>query len=564
MSPPPWLNDPSALVLVDWSWWCNRAFHGPSGLDGMLPLLVGWLTGSLLSWEPAHLALALDSPGETWRHAKRHPTDPDWRYKGQRPAKPEAFHEISAVATKLAEMHGIPCLWCDATEADDIIATATARARAAGYRVWIASADKDLHHLVEDEVRMWNPFPRDGWETREPADVRAAFGVEPAQIADWLAIVGDASDGVPGVGQGLGPTRAAAILGRYGTLAEALAAPVWTSTKFAEIDREIDDLAKLAKKKPIPWEWGPIPERREALKVDRQIERWRLTLSAHRELATFSRELTALDCDAPLDMPWEDLPLGGYDVEAIRAWYTRHGMSRKAAEVPLRTKRAPWRLPWRSEDMPRRKGAGDEHQARAQDGALRSERGAADTPRDQQAVGRGGDRALYRQASPSSARPGHVTEGVRSNARGDEAVRRVDPPVTPHPLLLAAAVAAEQLRCPQAAEALRRAAKDGADPATVARTLLRPALAMDGVDVERIEALVRQIVPPGQSLVLCSYSRCADEHGEALRLVVGIATPGDAIGAIAAIRRLPMLELHCEEHAQLALARWAKLESRAA
>ena len=357
MKPPPWLNDPSALVLVDWSWLTNRAMHGQHGLDGMLALLVGWLT-QILAHEPAALALCLDSPGETWRHAKRHPIDPEWRYKADRPPKPPEFTSISGVATKIAELHAIPCLWADGFEADDIIATATARARAAGYRVWIATADKDLHHLVEDDARSglivgtWSPFDSDTWHWRGPSHVREVYGVEPEQIPDWLAIAGDTSDGVPGVGNGLGPTRAAAILKAYPTLAEALAAPVWSSTKVEEIEAEIKALAKALKSK-APQKVEEIEcakVRREALMEAKRVEGWRLTLVAHRPLAEFSRELTALDCDALDDLPWEDLPVGGFDVEALRTLYTRHGFTRKAAEVPSVRKRAPWRLPWVADD----------------------------------------------------------------------------------------------------------------------------------------------------------------------------------------------------------------------
>lgn len=366
MRPPPWLNDPTSLVIIDWSWWLNRAMHGPSGPEGMLPLVVGWLC-QLLAYEPAHLAIALDSPGETWRHAKRHPTDPAWRYKADRPPKPPSFAYSSSTATRIAELHGIPCLWADAYEADDVIATLCARARDAGYRVWIATADKDIHELVEEDARSglivgtWNPFEGDLWTWRGPAAVREEYGVEPSQISDWLAIAGDKSDGVPGIGNDIGPTKAAAILAEHGTLAAALEAPVWSSTKTAEIEAEIKSLGKAlaAKAKTqrgaVPsgtdWaagqsEWAEIKVKREGLMLAKRVAGWHLTLKANAALALFSRELTALDCDAPFDAPWEDLPLGGYQVEELRNLYSKLGYARKAAEVPRREKRAPWRIPW--------------------------------------------------------------------------------------------------------------------------------------------------------------------------------------------------------------------------
>jgi 5'-3' exonuclease len=360
VKPPPWQNDPSALVLVDWSWILNRAMHGDQGIDGMCALVVGLLC-KILAYEPAHLALCLDSPGETWRHRLRHPTNEEWRYKAGRPPKPPEFAAIARRCTEIAELHGIPCLWADAYEADDVIATAVRQARAAGYRVWIATADKDLHHLVDSDERsgvtvgIWTPWERDTWIWRGPSDVREAFGVEPAQIADWLAISGDASDGVPGVGHGLGPTRAAAILREHGTLAAALAAPVWSSTKAAEIEREIAEMGKRWKKALGAGEsLAPLAtalERdRAGLMSLKRVAGWHLTLKAHAEVALWCRELTALDCDAPVDVPFEQLPLGGYDVEGLRAAYTKLGFTRLAERVPHRAKRMPWRMPWVAPD----------------------------------------------------------------------------------------------------------------------------------------------------------------------------------------------------------------------
>lgn len=356
MKPPPWERDPSALVILDWSWILNRAMHGDQGIDGMLAVVVGMLC-RILAYEPAHLALALDSPGETWRHRKAHPTDPEWRYKAGRAPKPPEFGSITRRATEIAELHAIPCLWADAYEADDVIATAVRQARAAGYRVWIATHDKDLHHLVDADERsgltvgIWTPFDRDPWHWRGPDAVREAFGVGPAQIADWLAIAGDASDGVPGVGNGLGPTRAAAILREYGTLAAALDAPVWSSTKTAEIEAEIKTLAKIGSRREVPGlAEDAARARRAALMESKRVAGWHLTLKAHADVARWCRELTALDCDAPVDVPFEEIPVGGYDVEGLRAAYTKLGFTRLAAQVPRRAKRAPWRLPWVSDD----------------------------------------------------------------------------------------------------------------------------------------------------------------------------------------------------------------------
>ncbi len=362
---PPWQRDPGALVLVDWSSWTHKAW-ALADVD-MLPMLVGWLCG-MLAYQPAHLALALDSPGATFRHRMQHPTDEGWRYKGDRPRKPEAFFALSAKATEIVEMHAIPCLWADGFEADDVIATACAQARAAGYRVWIATGDKDLHQLVDSDPRSglvvgtWDRSEGGSW--RGPLEVRAKWGVEPSQLADLLAIMGDTSDNIPGV-DGLGCVRVAAILQRYVTLEAALAAPVWDQVKLEEQGAKIKALEKLVRKGDV----AAAKERAE-LMARRAGERDRVKLVAAADVARFARDLTALDCDAPVDVPWEQISLGGYDVAALRERYTRIGYVAKALQVETFEKPAPWAIPWSGEEAPSAPRRNDGDEARAGTGGL--------------------------------------------------------------------------------------------------------------------------------------------------------------------------------------------------
>lgn len=346
---PPWLDDDSAFVIVDWSSLIHRAWH--VGEVEMLPHVVGWLCG-MLAYSPAHLVIALDAPGKTRRHRAVHPTDPDWRYKGDRPAKPELFGTMAQRATEIAELHAIPCLWSPEEEADDVIATVTAQASELGYRVWIATTDKDLHGLVAEgptedgsmglTVGTWDRFqgPATGrcgsW--RGPAEVRARWGVEPAQMADLLAIAGDVSDGIPGV-IGIGEGKASAILRSYGTLDRALTERPWGPEKFKEAEKEIAALAKLGKTDP------KALTGRADLMARRVVERDRVRVVGQTELARFSRSLTALDCGLDLRVPWEDTAIGGFDVEALRRRYLDLGYTRRASEVTSYPKRPPWATP---------------------------------------------------------------------------------------------------------------------------------------------------------------------------------------------------------------------------
>lgn len=348
---PPWLDDESALVLVDWSWWLNKAFR-VSGLEGMSASVVGWLTGHLLADRPAHVALALDAPGETHRHRMRHPTDEAWRYKGNRDPKPREFYDLAERLTQLAELHAIPILWAREREADDVIATATAQARAAGYRVWICSADKDLHALCEADERSgivvgtWDNF-EGTW--RGPEEVRVHFGIKPSQMIDYLAIAGDPGDGVPGV-EGLGKVAAADILGAWGTLEAALSSPPWPPEEYDAAAGHLRALAKRIKITSDPAERAKLTERREEIKTTKRRAAWHHKLVQGADLARFSRLLTALDTDVPLRMPWRDLPVGGFHAEELRQRYRDLGFTQKAQQVPEYPKRAPWCIPFDGAD----------------------------------------------------------------------------------------------------------------------------------------------------------------------------------------------------------------------
>lgn len=340
---PPWVDDPSALVLVDWSWWLNKSFR-LFELEGMVSGVVGWLT-QMLAWNPAHVAICLDAPGETWRHRLPHPSDSEWKYKGGRDPKPRDFYTLADRCTELAELHSIPALWSTECEADDIIATATAKARAASYRVYICTADKDLHALCDsteesgDVVAIWNNF--DDW-TRGPTETRERFKVGPAQMADYLAICGDPGDNIPGV-PGLGGDKAAWLLAQ-GSLATLLETPPWTVDQHAAVDEQIKALAKSIKKASEDTA-AELTARREQLMQSRKVARWHAVLLEHASIARFSRDLTALDCDAPIDIPWELLPVGGFQVDALRARYNSLGFTGKARDVPAFRKRVPWCIP---------------------------------------------------------------------------------------------------------------------------------------------------------------------------------------------------------------------------
>ena len=141
------------------------------------------------------------------------------QYKAHRPSMPEELATQIPWVLEAAAALGWPVLQVGGVEADDVIGTLAWRARAQGLRTVIATGDKDLTQLVDDTVQLIDTMSRDGGPPRriERAQVIEKFGVPPERIVDYLALVGDASDGVPGV-ESVGPKTAVRWLQQYGSL----------------------------------------------------------------------------------------------------------------------------------------------------------------------------------------------------------------------------------------------------------------------------------------------------------------------------------------------------------
>ena len=148
-------------------------------------------------YNPERFAVVLDSPVPTFRH-ERYPD-----YKANREKAPEDLHAQVPVVLGILKAMGIPTLRLDRFEADDIIAEAARRCRAEERECRILTGDKDLLQLVGDYVRVLRP-EKDGYRELGVEDVKENWGVAPHQIVDYLALVGDSSDNVPGV-RGIGP-----------------------------------------------------------------------------------------------------------------------------------------------------------------------------------------------------------------------------------------------------------------------------------------------------------------------------------------------------------------------
>ena len=219
------------LVLVDGSYYLFRAFHALPPLTnsageptGAIFGVMGMLKKLLAEQRPDYFAVVFDPKGDTFRNAMYAP------YKANRPPiDPELARQIAPLQQIITAL-GLPLLVIDGVEADDVIATLAVRAAQQGIDALISSGDKDLAQIVTDHIHLINTMT--GVEL-DPAGVKDKYGVTPAQMVDYLTLVGDTSDNVPGV-PGVGPKTAAKWLAEHGSLDAVLAVAPGLKGKVGE------------------------------------------------------------------------------------------------------------------------------------------------------------------------------------------------------------------------------------------------------------------------------------------------------------------------------------------
>jgi DNA polymerase-1 len=245
------------FVIIDGHSYAYQAYYAIGNLQTPTGLSVGavfaftQLIERLLAMKPSHFAVIFDSPGRTFRDERYA------AYKAQRAPMPEELEAQIPLIKEVLAAYRIPCIEVAGYEADDIVATLARKASQAGLATLIVSKDKDLEQLIDEHVRIFSP--KDG-ECLDPAGLLARKGLRPDQVVDFLALVGDSSDNVPGI-EGIGPKTALKILGAV--------------TRF-------EDLFTAE----IP---GLSPRLRERLR-------------AGRESAELSRALVTLDVNCPLPL----------------------------------------------------------------------------------------------------------------------------------------------------------------------------------------------------------------------------------------------------------------------
>jgi len=208
------------LLLVDASSFVYRAFHAMPDLRSRSGAPTGAVTGVINmlrrvrdEWPASHIACVFDPSGPTFRDA----IYPE--YKANRSAMPDELRSQLPLIFDAVRALGWPLVVKDGLEADDVIGSLARQAQERGMRTVIATGDKDLAQLVNEQVCLIDTMSRDGGPTKV-TDAKAVFekfGVRPDQMIDYLTLVGDAVDNVPGV-EKVGPKTAAKWLAEYGSL----------------------------------------------------------------------------------------------------------------------------------------------------------------------------------------------------------------------------------------------------------------------------------------------------------------------------------------------------------
>jgi len=241
------------LLLVDGSSYLYRAFHALPELRSPQGEPTGAIYGVLnmlrrlgADYKAQARACVFDAKGKTFRE-EAYP-----EYKAHRPPMPDDLaSQIEPLIEAVAAL-GWPVLSVAGVEADDVIATLAEAARARGWRCVISTGDKDLAQLVDASVTLVNTMTN---ETLDVEGVKQKFGVAPDRIVDYLALVGDAVDNVPGVAK-VGPKTAAKWLAQYGSLEGVMA-------HAGEIGGVVGDNLR----KVLDW----LPQGRELLSVKRDV-----------------------------------------------------------------------------------------------------------------------------------------------------------------------------------------------------------------------------------------------------------------------------------------------------
>ena len=286
---------PNPLVLVDGSSYLYRAFHAFPPLTNSAGEPTGAMYGvlnmlkSLISQvQPSHIAVVFDAKGKTFRDEMFE------QYKSHRPPMPDDLRKQIQPLHDIIRALGIPLLVIEGVEADDVIGTLAVAASKANQKVLISTGDKDMAQLVDDNIMLINTMNN---TLLDREAVIEKYGIPPELIIDYLALMGDSADNIPGVA-GVGEKTALGLLQGIGSMAEIYA--------------NLDKVAEL-----------PI---RGAKKLGDK-------LLAEKEMADLSYRLATIKTDVALDITPDQLTLGASNNDQLTEYFGRYEFKRWLNEV---------------------------------------------------------------------------------------------------------------------------------------------------------------------------------------------------------------------------------------
>ncbi len=295
------MSEKNTMLLVDGSSYLYRAYHAMPDLrsagfpTGAIHGIVAMMKKLREQIPSDHAVCVFDAPGRTFRD--------DWydQYKAHRAPMPEPLAQQLEPICEVVRLLGWPVLTVPGVEADDAIGTLACVAARAGHRVVVSTGDKDLAQLVSPQVTLINTMTN---ETLDVAAVEAKFGVPPGRIVDYLTLLGDSVDNIPGVDK-VGPKTAARWIAEYGSLDGVIAAaPTIKGAAGDNLRRALD--------------WLPQGRRLVTVRCDC-------------ELADHVAGWPALDA----------LKLRDVDRDALLAFYERYGFRAWKRELEQSLGRAP-------------------------------------------------------------------------------------------------------------------------------------------------------------------------------------------------------------------------------
>ncbi|QBH94998.1 DNA polymerase I [Limnobaculum zhutongyuii] len=283
------------LVLVDGSSYLYRAFHAFPPLTnregvptGAMYGVLNMLRSLIAQCQPSHIVVVFDAKGKTFRD------ELFAEYKSHRPPMPDDLRAQIEPLHQMVKAMGIPLLVIPGVEADDVIGTLALSAAAKGRDVLISTGDKDMAQLVTPQVTLINTMNN---TILGPEEVCEKYGVPPELIIDFLALMGDSSDNIPGV-PGVGEKTAQALLQGLGGL----------DTLYSQLDKIADLSFRGAKTMAAK-------------------------LEQHKDAAYLSYKLATIKTDVELEVNEQDLALREPEVDELRELFARYEFKRWLAEL---------------------------------------------------------------------------------------------------------------------------------------------------------------------------------------------------------------------------------------